>query len=159
MKLTRIFGIVLGLHVGVILLVMMQPGCQSAKQGNLSDENASTSVTPDPLDSFNEGTVEEEKPESKPAPVFVSPTRPKPGEIIIPGQRDPIDPAPTVDAVAGVTETIPCSVRCYCLQDPARRHALGNCSEKPVDYAATFNSEPEFIQRKQIEHWAGNNDS
>ena len=107
MKLTRIFGIVLGLHVGVILLVMMQPGCQSAKQGNLSDENSSTSVTPDPLDSFNEGTVEEEKPESKPAPVFVSPTRPKPGEIIIPGQRDPVDPAPTVDAVAGVTETIP----------------------------------------------------
>ena len=61
------------------------------KQGNLSDENSSTSVTPDPLDSFNEGTVEEEKPESKPAPVFVSPQA-KPGEIIIPGQRDPVDP-------------------------------------------------------------------
>ena len=29
MKLTKIFGIVLSLHVGVILLVMFQPGCQT----------------------------------------------------------------------------------------------------------------------------------
>ena len=30
MKLTKIFGIVLSLHVGVILLVMFQPSCQTA---------------------------------------------------------------------------------------------------------------------------------
>ena len=32
MKLTKIFGIVLTLHVGVILLVMFQPGCQVLKK-------------------------------------------------------------------------------------------------------------------------------
>ena len=48
MKLTRIFGIVLGLHVVVIALVMLQPGCQSAKKSTLPDLNASATVEPDP---------------------------------------------------------------------------------------------------------------
>ena len=39
MKLTKIFGIVLSLHVGVILLVMFQPGCQT---GGKKDKDIST---------------------------------------------------------------------------------------------------------------------
>jgi LysM repeat protein len=97
MKLTRIFGIVLGLHVGVILLVMMQPGCQSTKQGQISDLNDSATVEKDPLDSFNQGTTEDKPAPAKPAAEFVSPTRPKAGELIIPGQVDPIIPADNVN--------------------------------------------------------------
>ena len=107
MKLTRIFGIVLGLHVGVILLVMMQPGCQSTKQGQISDLNDSATVEKDPLDSFNQGTTEEKPAPAKPAAEFVSPTRPKAGELIIPGQVDPIIPADTVNPIGTASTAVP----------------------------------------------------
>jgi LysM repeat protein len=107
MKLTRIFGIVLGLHVGVILLVMMQPGCQSTKQGQISDMNDSATVEKDPLDSFNQGTTEEKPAPAKPAAEFVSPTRPKAGELIIPGQVDPIIPADTVNPIGTASTAVP----------------------------------------------------
>lgn len=107
MKLTRIFGIVLGLHVGVILLVMMQPGCQSTKQGQISDMNDSATVEKDPLDSFNQGTTEEKPAPAKPAAEFVSPTRPKAGELIIPGQVDPIIPADTVTPIGTASTAVP----------------------------------------------------
>ncbi len=50
MKLTKIFGIVLSLHVGVILLVMFQPSCQVLKKirGGSGDDENKTSETSSP---------------------------------------------------------------------------------------------------------------
>ena len=41
MKLTKIFGIVLSLHVGVILLVMFQPSCQTADKKKAPETGSS----------------------------------------------------------------------------------------------------------------------
>ena len=102
MKLTKIFGIVLSLHVGVILLVMFQPSCQVLKKmqgGGGGDENK-TSETPSPeaaVDpAFNAGT----DPGKTAEPTGTAggdgrfpPTRPA-GELIVPGSPEtPVDPA------------------------------------------------------------------
>ena len=80
MKLTKIFGIVLSLHVGVILLVMFQPSCNTLKKGK-GDQNGTTEASPpengvDPA--FNAGTGTEDPP-SEPVtgtpPVFSYSTR------------------------------------------------------------------------------------
>ena len=91
MKITKIFGIVLSLHVGVILLVMFQPSCNTLKKGK-GDQNGTTETSPpetrvDPA--FNTGN-ETENPPSESASgtatgVRSSPTRPDPGELIVPG--------------------------------------------------------------------------
>ena len=84
----------------VIALVMLQPGCQSAKKSTLPDLNASATVEPDPLNSFNRGSDTKTIDDPKPKDEFVTPTRPKPGEIIIPGETVP--PVPVeVDPIAG----------------------------------------------------------
>jgi LysM repeat protein len=99
MKLTKIFGIVLSLHVVVILLVMFQPGCQSVenKPPVSSDPPASGETSKDKPE-FNQGF---------PSPATATPgesgkttnsglshpTRPQPGVIIVPGQP-PLDPVP-----------------------------------------------------------------
>ena len=93
MKLTRIFGIVLGLHVVVIALVMLQPGCQSGKQVIKPDANSTSAVEPVPLDSFNQGSRSGQSEDPEPVNEFVSPSRPKPGEIIVPGGNLPGNPA------------------------------------------------------------------
>ena len=95
MKLTKIFGIVLSLHVAVILLVMFQPGCQSVpkneplEQAVVEEESTDASFNPGVAPS-DEVTIEEVK--TNP-PSFVSPTRPAAGQLIIPGQ-DEIENAP-----------------------------------------------------------------
>ena len=97
MKLTKIFGIVLSLHVGVILLVMFQPSCQTADKKNIPVSDAGNAPQETPVNDFNQGTESVEKPSEE---VFVAPTRPKPGEIIIPGndiivpQPEPVAPSP-----------------------------------------------------------------
>ena len=82
MKLTKIFGIVLSLHVGVILLVMFQPSCQTVDKKSNSASQVKNAPEETPLSSFNQGTATPVKPAEE---VFVAPSRPKPGEIIIPG--------------------------------------------------------------------------
>lgn len=91
MKITKIFGIVLSLHVGVILLVMFQPSCNTLKKGK-GDQNGTTETSPpetgvDPA--FNAGTGTEDPPSESAsgtaAGVRSSPTRPDPGELIVPG--------------------------------------------------------------------------
>ena len=91
MKLTKIFGIVLSLHVGVILLVMFQPSCNTLKKGKV-DQNGTTETSPpetgvDPA--FNAGTGPEDPPSSPSAETVTrersSPTRPGAGELIVPG--------------------------------------------------------------------------
>ncbi len=91
MKLTKIFGIVLSLHVGVILLVMFQPGCQTVQKKNATTEptsNVEEVETKKLSSSFNSGLDPEpdiaaEKPKSV---EFSSPTRPDTGGLIVPGQ-------------------------------------------------------------------------
>ena len=93
MKLTKIFGIVLSLHLGVILLVMFQPGCQSAKMKDkpvveaepVAPEKISETVAPDA--GFNSGVKDISA--AKPEPVeFSAPTRPKAGGLIVPGHGE-----------------------------------------------------------------------
>ena len=107
MKLTRIFGIVLGLHVGVIVLVMLQPGCQPGKQDLTLDANETSLVEPDPLNSFNEGVSNQEPVVPKSENEFVSPTRPKTGGIIVPGQVEPVVPVVDPLATENTTESTP----------------------------------------------------
>ena len=80
MKLSKVFGIVLSLHVGVIFLVMFQPGCQTTGVRPGVDNN--TTETNDNVEnSFNQGVEESEdivvpaKTETK-QEVFAAPTRP-----------------------------------------------------------------------------------
>ena len=96
MKLTKIFGIVLSLHVGVILLVMFQPSCNTLKKGK-GDQNGTTETSPpengvDPA--FNAGTGTEDPPSEPvtgtPPDGRFSPTRPDPGELIVPGGTEGI---------------------------------------------------------------------
>lgn len=91
MKLTKIFGIVLSLHVGVILLVMFQPGCQTVPKKNATTEptsNVEEVETEKPSSGFNAGlNPEPDKAAEKPKSVeFSSPTRPDSGGLIVPGQ-------------------------------------------------------------------------
>ncbi|MBT5910662.1 MAG: hypothetical protein HOH25_12755, partial [Opitutae bacterium] len=88
MKLTKIFGIVLSLHVGVILLVMFQPSCNTLKKGK-GDQNGTTetSAPENGVDSaFNAGTGTEDPPSESVSGTAPggrsSPTRPSPGELI-----------------------------------------------------------------------------
>ena len=81
MKLTKIFGIVLSLHVGVILLVMFQPGCQTADKKQPVENPKSTEEN---TSAFNEGLDEPKSPsqnEKKPLPELKDPTRPVAGEL------------------------------------------------------------------------------
>ena len=55
MKLTKIFGIVLSLHVGVILLVMFQPGCQSSDKKVPMNTEDNQKVNEQDICSFNQG--------------------------------------------------------------------------------------------------------
>lgn len=90
MKLSKVFGIVLSLHVGVILLVMFQPSCQTTggKKNVTSDQEiAPEDSTED--QSFNQALKEEPEDE---IPVsnqpslneFSTPKRPSSGELIVP---------------------------------------------------------------------------
>ena len=92
MKLTKIFGIVLSLHVVVILLGMFQPGCQTPDK-----KPPATGEAPVEKPAFNGGLstpgTTEPKPIPPTGPVFANPTRPDPGDLIVPGQS-PIEPAP-----------------------------------------------------------------
>ena len=90
MKLSKVFGIVLSLHVGVILLVMFQPSCQTTggkknvtPDQEIAPENSTTEQ------SFNEALKEETENENSVAnepkiDEFSSPKRPSPGELIVP---------------------------------------------------------------------------
>ena len=117
MKLSKIFGIVLSLHVGVILLVMFQPGCQTGgpkkKPVEPSEENVSVE------NEFNEGSDSSE-PEEKVTGTspFVEPTRPSPGELIVPSQDGivPSVPSPVVDDVVTTPGLVPTNVSIYKIQ-------------------------------------------
>ena len=102
MKLTKIFGIVLSLHVGVILLVMFQPGCQTVdKKEPVNKENKKADVKEE-LGSFNEGLSVPTSPTNKPAPrnELKEPTRPLVGELFVPGRNQVIEPIPLPNVIS-----------------------------------------------------------
>ena len=90
MKLSKVFGIVLSLHVGVILLVMFQPSCQTT--GGKKNVTPDQEVAPEDStteQSFNEALKEETDEEASVSneqkiDEFSSPQRPSPGELIVP---------------------------------------------------------------------------
>ena len=115
MKLTKIFGIVLSLHVGVILLVMFPPSCQVLKKirGGSGDDENKTSETSSPeaaVDpAFNAGADPGETAEpsgTAGGDGRFPPTRPA-GELIVPGSPetsvDPTIPGGTDLRPEGVT--------------------------------------------------------
>ncbi len=94
MKLTKIFGIVLSLHVGVILLVMFQPSCQTVEK---KQPDEPTSNENSKVGAFNEGLtddVQTDPPVAKPSSQLSEPTRPVAGELFVPGRNDEITPSP-----------------------------------------------------------------
>ena len=104
MKITKIFGIVLSLHVGVILLVMFQPSCNTLKKVK-GDQNGTTETSPSETEvdpAFNAGTETADPPIESVSEtargVRSSPTRPDPGELIVPGGTEGIVNPRTVDA-------------------------------------------------------------
>ena len=97
MKLTKIFGIVLSLHVAVILLVMFQPGCQTGKGERKEDaskqpegNNSSTGFNA----GLNEGTPSN-PPEVATGGGRQPPTPPKPGELLVPVEPGSTPEKPT----------------------------------------------------------------
>ncbi|MFP6899651.1 MAG: LysM peptidoglycan-binding domain-containing protein [Opitutales bacterium] len=90
MKLTKIFGIVLSLHVAVILLVMFQPGCQTfTGKGEDEGEKTEDPTGGNPSGAFNSGLgVDPAEPEVSPkitgSGERFSPTRPGLGELLVP---------------------------------------------------------------------------
>jgi len=105
MKLTKIFGIVLSLHVGVILLVMFQPGCQTAdrkKPVDSAEPEEKSNVDPG---AFNEGLTDNEKKAVPAVQELQEPTRPIVGELFVPGANDEIVPSPLPSVVDQGSET------------------------------------------------------
>ena len=96
MKLTKIFGIVLSLHVGVILLVMFQPGCQTADKKEAENPQDKQVGVEEEIGSFNSGLSETLPPVNvKPkGNELKEPTRPVTGELFVPGIKQGIDPVP-----------------------------------------------------------------
>ena len=101
MKLSKVFGIVLSLHVGVILLVMFQPSCQTTGGPNKAMETNQTKLPSDGNEqSFNQA-VEDMDQSVSPALAqdekveFTSPQRPAPGTLIVPEEISPPDPVST----------------------------------------------------------------
>jgi LysM repeat protein len=115
MKLTKIFGIVLSLHVVVILLVMFQPGCQTVDDNKpVTDESSGTKDLPAGKPPFNQGL-----PDPTPSSPggqgqttnsgLSAPTRPDPGGIIVPGLTPDSDPS-------GALNLTPTNVSVYKVQ-------------------------------------------
>ena len=96
MKLTKIFGIVLSLHVGVILLVMFQPGCQTPKQKDESAPVPLQVVNPEQEDSFNSGLSDSPLINTPEVPIseLQEPTRPVVGELFVPSPDSDYEPVP-----------------------------------------------------------------
>jgi LysM repeat protein len=100
MKLTKIFGIVLSLHVGVILLVMFQPGCQTGGKKdntNVSVEDNGSVISK----SFNRGINNDKGSTDTPSlsNELREPTRPITGELFVPVENEKLEaiPLPTVN--------------------------------------------------------------
>lgn len=106
MKLTKIFGIVLGLHVLAIGIVFVLPGCKTTKeQVETPEPQSSEFVAPEPVDNglhpdFNAGFTE--APSSSASRERVAPTRPTSWDMV-PAAEDTevIQPLPSAQPDTG----------------------------------------------------------
>ncbi|MBT3666276.1 MAG: LysM peptidoglycan-binding domain-containing protein [Opitutae bacterium] len=111
MKLTKIFGIVLSLHVGVILLVMFQPGCQTTDKKESVKAEDNQEVKEQDIGSFNQGLPDQNSKSDivEPLNEFKEPTRPVAGELFVPGaETDLVVPAPlpgVIDHDSGISNS------------------------------------------------------
>ena len=116
MKLSKVFGIVLSLHVGVILLVMFQPSCQTTG-GKAKDLNADapTAVEDASEQTFNQGVDDSSIQETaevigtSAADEFSAPQRPAPGELIVP--QEPSVPSTQSIIVPREQKPVPIDLR------------------------------------------------
>jgi LysM repeat protein len=101
MKLTKIFGIVLSLHVGVILLVMFQPGCQTIEKKDSENLEENNKEAKEDIGSFNSGVSDAKLPVVIPPPPgeLKEPTRPVVGELFVPGTSQDVVPVPLPNVI------------------------------------------------------------
>ena len=90
----------------------------TGKQDLTLDANETSLVEPDPLNSFNE-ELSQDPVVPKSENEFVSPTRPKSGGIIVPGQVEPV--VPVIDPLLKYDRVYSTSTyRCLNLYNPKR---------------------------------------
>lgn len=101
MKLTRIFGVVLALHVAVVAILLVQPGCQSTPQGSAQRSAPSrmdpvSEPKPGPIDdAFNAG-MGGRQPPTRPSTPMAADYNLGAGEILEPlGSSNTLSPVPT----------------------------------------------------------------
>jgi LysM repeat protein len=111
MKLSKVFGIVLSLHVGVILLVMFQPSCQTTGGRTKAMETNQTKLPSESNEqSFNQAVEGTDQPVS---PVLtqekkeelVPPQRPASGALIVPQETS--SPEPVSPSIIVPQESVP----------------------------------------------------
>jgi LysM repeat protein len=150
MKLTKIFGIVLSLHVVVILLVMFQPGCQTVDDNKpLTDQPPGTQDPPAGEPSFNQGLSDptlsapsEQGQASQPG--LSAPTRPEPGEIIVPG----LTPVPEDPVSSGGLNLAPANVSVYKVQ---RGDTLWAIAEKnTISFSGLLKANPALDKNSRL---------
>ena len=166
MKLTKIFGIVLSLHVGVILLVMFQPSCQTAKKKTaMAKPNASASgvepVAPDA--GFNAGVSDvpsvapsiQEKVD-KPTVEYTSPTRPPAGQLIVPGQgviqAKPLPPILPEDSSPSTVTPVPLRPTDLSIYKVQRGDTLWGIARKQgISLSALLSSNPNLDKNGKLD--------
>ena len=149
MKLTKVFGIVLSLHVGVILLVMFQPSCQTTG-GSSKVQKDSQDVLPEESSdqTFNQGLIEgdETEPSVSNTSEFSAPQRPQPGELTVPQEPKPSEVTPAVivpsESPSAPVELKPTNISIY---NVVRGDTLWGIARKNgVSLADLLNANPNF---------------
>ena len=150
MKLTKIFGIVLSLHVVVILLVMFQPGCQTTDDKKpVTNQTPGTGDPPASKPSFNEGLTDptparpgDQEPTTQAG--LSEPTRPEPGGIIVPG----LTPVPPDPVTPGDLNLSPANVSVYKVQRGDTLWAIAGKNNIPLN--GLLNANPNLDKNSRL---------
>jgi len=154
MKLTKIFGIVLSLHVGVILLVMFQPGCQTNEKKDPLNLDEKKEEVKEDIGSFNSGVSDTKKPVITPPKTveFKEPTRPVAGELFVPSVTHDLVPAPLPDVIGeGVSNSFnlrPANLSVYKIQKGDT--LWGVARKKNVTLNSVLSSNPNLTKDSRL---------
>ena len=166
MKLTKIFGIVLSLHVGVILLVMFQPSCQTAKKKSvgITPTDKNVQLEPKAPDAgFNAGVADTSSPppsvEKKERPEtveYTSPTRPAAGQLIVPGQgaieARPLPPILAEEKTSTVSSPVPLRPSGVSIYKVQRGDTLwGIARKKGISLSSLLSSNPNLNKNGKLD--------